>query len=136
MSIVRRIESIPTKSDKPVEDVVIYDCGELAEGQDDGVPVPNDGDPYDDYPDDMPEEKEPAELLKIAAEIKAIGTDLFKKGEYAQAGLKYGKTVRYLDAIHPSPEDLEVLNAEEKKTYFSLKVSSLLNQSMVMVIIF
>jgi peptidyl-prolyl isomerase D len=48
--IVRAIENLPTSADKPVQDVVIVDCGELAEGESDGIPVPADGDKYDEYP--------------------------------------------------------------------------------------
>ncbi|KAJ3043236.1 peptidyl-prolyl cis-trans isomerase cpr6 [Rhizophlyctis rosea] len=131
MSIVRKIENLPTNSsDRPLQDVVIADCGELAEGQDDGVPVPADGDPYEEYPEDLPSEKEPDELLKISGEIKVFGNDLFKKGDYAAASEKYAKAIRYLDALHPAPEDLAELTIEQKTTYFSTKVSSLLNRSM------
>ncbi|KAJ3053371.1 peptidyl-prolyl cis-trans isomerase cpr6 [Rhizophlyctis rosea] len=130
MSLVRRIENLPTKDDRPLQDVVIADCGELAEGQDDGVPVPADGDSYEEYPEDLPDEKQPDELLKIAGEIKAFGNDLFKKGQFDAASEKYAKAVRYLDALHPAPEDLSELSIEQKKAYFSIKVSSLLNRSM------
>lgn len=48
--IVRLIENQPTSADKPVKDVVIANCGELAENESDGVPVPADGDAYDEFP--------------------------------------------------------------------------------------
>ncbi|KAJ3299464.1 peptidyl-prolyl cis-trans isomerase cpr6 [Borealophlyctis nickersoniae] len=131
MNVVRRIERLPTTSDKPHEDVVIADCGELAEGADDGVPVAADGDAYEDYPEDLGQgEKDPAELLRIAGDVKTIGNQQFKAGNFVAAVEKYDKAIRYLDAIHPAPVDLEVLNEEQKKTYFSIKVSSLLNKSM------
>jgi peptidyl-prolyl isomerase D len=37
--IVREIENQPTSSDKPHKDCIISNCGELAEGEDDGVQV-------------------------------------------------------------------------------------------------
>ncbi|KAI8591505.1 cyclophilin-like domain-containing protein [Geranomyces variabilis] len=130
MGLVRRIENIPTTSDKPNEDVVISAAGVLAEGEDDGVPVPADGDPFEEYPEDMGSEIAAEVLLDAATKIKAIGTDKFKKGEFGPAAEKYQKAVRYLHAIHPSPEDLEELSVEQKKTFFSLKISCLLNAAM------
>lgn len=50
-SVVRAIENNPTgTNDKPIKKVTIVDCGELKEGEDDGVPVPADGDTYEDWP--------------------------------------------------------------------------------------
>lgn len=39
MGVVRRIENTPTDpaTNKPLEDVVIENCGELKEGEDDGI---------------------------------------------------------------------------------------------------
>ncbi len=34
MEVVKEIENVPTTADKPNEDVVIVDCGELQEGED------------------------------------------------------------------------------------------------------
>lgn len=48
--VVRQIENQETSSDRPLKDVVIADCGEIPEGADDGVPVPTDGDIYEDFP--------------------------------------------------------------------------------------
>jgi peptidyl-prolyl isomerase D len=51
-NLLRTIENTKTDSnDRPVEAVVIADCGELMEGEDDGVPdVAPDGDAYPDFP--------------------------------------------------------------------------------------
>jgi hypothetical protein len=40
-------------------------------------------------------EFEPIELVEIAGQLKTIGNDYFKKGEYAAAGKKYDK-VRHI----------------------------------------
>ncbi|TPX65861.1 hypothetical protein SpCBS45565_g04865 [Spizellomyces sp. 'palustris'] len=131
MNIVRRIENLPTKEqDRPEEPVIIADCGEIAEGADDGVPPPTDGDGYEEYPEDMGEEKPADDLLKIAGEVKALGNEKFKIGDYNVAAEKYNKAVRYLNAVHPSPEDVKELSLEQKKTFFSTKTSCLLNTAM------
>lgn len=51
-SVARMIEEGPTQNDTPNEETIIYDCGELAEGEDDGIPVNPSADPYEDYPSD------------------------------------------------------------------------------------
>ncbi|KAJ3188666.1 hypothetical protein HDU85_004380 [Gaertneriomyces sp. JEL0708] len=132
MGIVRRIENLPTgANDKPAEDVVVADCGEIPEGADDGVPMPMDGDAYEEYPEDMGGDERPAdELLKIAGDIKTFGNNRFKNGDYEGAVEKYSKCVRYLNSLHPSPEDVDDLSAEQKKLYFTTKTSALLNTAM------
>ena len=50
-SVVRAIENNPTgANDKPIKKVTIVNCGELKVDEDDGVPVPADGDTYEDWP--------------------------------------------------------------------------------------
>lgn len=44
-------------------------------------------------------EHDVAEMLKIAGDVKAIGTTLFKAQSYNDAQEKYLKAVRYLNAI-------------------------------------
>ncbi|KAJ3249586.1 peptidyl-prolyl cis-trans isomerase cpr6 [Chytriomyces hyalinus] len=136
MGVVRRIENCEkAANDKPAEDLIIADCGEFdadaAAAAAASVAV--DGDIYEDFPEDQATDAEglkPDELLKIAGLVKTVGTDYFKKGEYAAASVKYEKAVRYLIEVHPDPEDLAELTIEQKKLYFSLKVSCLLNIAM------
>ncbi|KAJ3216521.1 peptidyl-prolyl cis-trans isomerase cpr6 [Clydaea vesicula] len=137
MNIVRKIENTKVATgDKPVSDCVIIDCGELPSNWKDLFPQPEDGDLYNDYPEDHPVKNkesgdhDPIEMLEIALKIKNYGTELFKKGEYEKAAEKYRKAVRYLDAIHPVPEDLDVITEEQKMEYFSIRVSSQLNEAM------
>lgn len=132
MSVVRKVENLPTVSqDRPKEDAIIADCGEIPEGADDGVPAPVDGDAYEEFPEDLGEEKPADDLLRIVGEIKLLGNTKFKNGDFNGAVDKYSKAIRYLNAIHPSPEDLKELSAEQKKTFYSTKVSCLLNTAMV-----
>lgn len=116
-SVVRFLERVPCKAgDAPEEPVVIAKSGELAEGEDDGVPeLSADGDKYEDYPEDESSEGDVqtnAELcVKIAENIKAVGTQLFKEKKIAGALEKFEKSIRYLD-VHPvlpesTPQELK-----------------------------
>jgi peptidyl-prolyl isomerase D len=97
MGVVRKLENMETNSDKPVLDCIIADCGELAEGADDGVAAPADGDVYEEFPDDDSHNKTDEDFKKAAESIKAIGNEYFKKGDYRQALEKYEKATRYLE---------------------------------------
>ncbi|ORX57457.1 peptidyl-prolyl cis-trans isomerase D [Hesseltinella vesiculosa] len=125
--LVRMIENLPTTADKPLEDVVITNCGEIPEGADDGVPVPSDGDAYEDFPEDQNAEMEPEEILTIASNLKAIGNDYFKKGEYDFAYKKYDKAIRYLN-------EKPAFDAEDPKDlpakFAAIKVPCYLNKAM------
>lgn len=48
--VVRNLEFLEVNNDKPLQDAVISNCGELAEGEDDGIPVQEDGDNYEEFP--------------------------------------------------------------------------------------
>ncbi|KAI9245159.1 peptidyl-prolyl cis-trans isomerase D [Sporodiniella umbellata] len=96
-AVVRLLEDLKTASDKPEQTAEITNCGELAEGEDDGIPKSEDGDSYEEYPDDHDGPKEPTDVLKIASELKDIGNTYFKKGDYAHASKKYLKAIRYLN---------------------------------------
>lgn len=49
MEVVKEIENVPTKADKPVDDVIIVDCGELPADDDkkDAIPASADKAPAD-----------------------------------------------------------------------------------------
>ncbi|EAL65598.1 tetratricopeptide-like helical domain-containing protein [Dictyostelium discoideum AX4] len=97
MSVVREIESQPTgANDKPIKDCIIMDCGELKEGEDDGVPEKTGDDKWEDYPQDDNVEGNEANL-KVGEAIKNIGNDYFKQGKSLEAIAKYNKALRYLD---------------------------------------
>ncbi|CAG8573381.1 2228_t:CDS:2 [Paraglomus occultum] len=122
-NLVRKMESIPTNSDRPVEDVVIADCGELKEGEDDGVLPPADGDVYEDVPEDAEVELETQTLFNIATSVKTIGSDYFKKGDYATAAEKYNKAIRYINEL--SDVEDESLTTQHN----ALKISCYLNKA-------
>ncbi|CAJ0749799.1 12900_t:CDS:10, partial [Entrophospora sp. SA101] len=125
-SVVRAIENIPVSDDKPTKIVKIVDCGELKEGEDDGIQEPVDGDIYEDWPVDYSESKEPKDLLEIAKNIKEIGNSYYKKSEYESAIKKYTKAIRYLnEKILDDTDD----PPELKKEFHSLKISCYLNKA-------
>lgn len=49
-AVVRNLENLDTVQDKPVKDAIIANCGELAEGEDDGIVIPEDGDDFEEFP--------------------------------------------------------------------------------------
>ncbi|KAI8055502.1 peptidylprolyl isomerase D-like protein [Syncephalis plumigaleata] len=127
-NVLRTIEHTKTGSDdRPVEDAIIADCGELQEGEDDGVPdVAPDGDAYPDFPDDYEGDKEAESLIKIVNEIKTLGNTYFSKGEYKKAFDKYSKAINYLNERPVfSDEDTEEL----KKQWIAAKLPCYLNRA-------
>ena len=137
MDIVRQIEHFKTgANDRPVEEIIVAGCGEILPGEDDGITIA-DGDEHPMYPEDyeaqFDNEVPPNDYLGIAEKIKAMGTDLYKKSEFENAEMKYMKAVRYVNAIHPSPESISEseFSTEQKQKFYSLKVSCLLNAALV-----
>ncbi|KAF9976531.1 Peptidyl-prolyl cis-trans isomerase D [Actinomortierella ambigua] len=128
-SVVREIERTPKgQGDAPLQPVLIANCGELAEGEDDGVPaVGADGDPYADWPeDDTGAPRKDEELLQIAKTLKDLGNNLFKQGQYALAMRKYQKAIRYLQE-KPTFDD-EKDTEQFKQEYYKVKVPCFLNR--------
>ena len=104
MNTVRRVENTPTKQyDEPEVDVVIADCGVIAEGEEDGVKV-DEADAFEDYPQDASPVLSDAEKLKAAEAIKGLGNGFFKDKEFANAVVKYLKALRYLSATVPTDD--------------------------------
>ncbi|KAJ1816684.1 peptidyl-prolyl cis-trans isomerase cpr6 [Coemansia sp. RSA 2599] len=130
--VVRAVEAEPTgASDKPVQDVVIADCGELKPGEDDGC-TPDDGVPEDPDDYDIPAdatEISPETLVGVGQQMKALGNEEFKKGNLDAAIAKYSKGLRYLREIPFFDED----NDPEDKLrpqFAALKVPITLNRAM------
>lgn len=110
-SIVRQIENLKTQSgDKPWQDAVIVDCGELTGDDYDKATekiADATGDPYEDYPEDQKspdDEWKGDEVLKIASGLKELGNNAYKAGNLPLGIAKYQKGLRYLDE-YPVPLD-------------------------------
>ncbi|KAJ1301347.1 hypothetical protein OPQ81_003746 [Rhizoctonia solani] len=106
-SIIRQVENTPTSSgDAPISPCVITKCGELTSDEELELAneVPTDGDKYEDYPedDDSDVQTNAETALRIAKEIKEVGTKFHKDGKLELALEKYQKAIRYLD-VHPVP---------------------------------
>ncbi|WVQ73623.1 peptidyl-prolyl cis-trans isomerase D [Cryptococcus sp. DSM 104548] len=119
-SLVRRIESIPTNSDKPIQPVVITSAGVLSpeeiqkiEEENKAKQVNSDGDIWEDFPQDEEgvDAEQADQALVVGQKLKEVGTKEFKAGHYAVALDKYQKALRYLD-VHPTlpadaPQELQ-----------------------------
>ncbi|KAF9179736.1 Peptidyl-prolyl cis-trans isomerase D [Haplosporangium sp. Z 767] len=126
ISVVREIERTPKgNGDAPLQPVIIANCGELAEGEDDGVAAPDAGDKYADWPDDYEGSKEDKDLVVIAQDLKNLGNSFFKAGDYAKAYNKYQKAIRYLNE-KPAFDDGDA--PELIKEFYAVKVPCYLNR--------
>ncbi|KAG8745081.1 peptidyl-prolyl cis-trans isomerase cpr6 [Ceratobasidium sp. 414] len=132
-SLVRQIENQSTASgDSPVNACVITECGELTSDEELSMAnkTPEDGDKYEDYPDDDDSDVQssPETALRIAGEIRALGNVLYKEGKLELALQKYQKSIRYLD-VHPVMPDGSP--PELKSQFNALLAPVLLNAALV-----
>ncbi|KAJ6990186.1 peptidyl-prolyl cis-trans isomerase CYP40-like [Populus alba x Populus x berolinensis] len=119
MGLVRSIELIATEAgDYPSQDVVIVDCGEIAEEEDDGASnFFKDGDTYPDWPADL--DRKPDEIswwMKAVDSIKAFGNEQYKKQDFKMALRKYRKALRYLDICWEKDDIDEEKSSSLRKT--------------------
>lgn len=96
MGTVRKLENVKTREgDSPLKPCFIEDCGELAEGDDDGIHPPEDGDVYEDWPEDSDKS---VDGKKAASDLKEIGNKHFAAKNFGLAHEKYQKGLRYLSS--------------------------------------
>ncbi|KAK0545693.1 peptidyl-prolyl cis-trans isomerase cpr6 [Tilletia horrida] len=131
-SVVRRIESLETgPSDRPSIPVTIADCGEIKEGESDGIEPDTSGDKYEDFPEDYTEEgdldEKPEITLRIATELRALGNTAFSKQDYFTAIEKWQKAMRYLD-VHPTIDP--ATSAQLAKDYNTIRTALQLNSAL------
>ncbi|XP_043714332.1 peptidyl-prolyl cis-trans isomerase CYP40-like [Telopea speciosissima] len=127
MGVVRSVEHVTTRDgDNPTDDVIIADCGEIPEGEDDGISnFFKDGDTYPEWPADLDEKSnEVAWWIKAVDAAKNFGNVHYKKQDYKMALRKYRKALRYLD-ICWEKEDID----EEKSTYLRKTKSQIFTNS-------
>lgn len=107
MDTVRQIElSETTPNDRPVYEVKVLDCGELKEGEDDGMGKWEDAsDPYPNFPQDYSETMKVQDKIDASEKIRELGNQLYKEKKFELALLKYSKAIRYLKEEFPSPEE-------------------------------
>ncbi|CCG83065.1 putative Peptidyl-prolyl cis-trans isomerase Cpr7 [Taphrina deformans PYCC 5710] len=121
--VVRSIEKQKTGSnDHPEEEVVIADCGILDPNQPDVQA--EEGDPFEDHPEDHDGDKSSEAMFKIASDVKALGNQYFKSGNLEKALEKYAKALRYLLDI--SPDDAHIVKDQIRPLRTSLNLNSAL----------
>lgn len=129
-AICRKIENLPTQSDKPAQDVTVIDCGQLSGSSYTSAkdkPVDVTGDPYEDFPDDQGEDLSGMEYFKIASELKDFGNKAFKAGDLETGIEKYQKGIRYLNEYtEPQDNDPKELGPQMKQLRFTLHSNSAL----------
>jgi peptidyl-prolyl isomerase D len=130
-NIIRKIENLPTQSDKPQGgDVTIADSGELSGSAFNSATekAPDStGDPYEDFPDDQGEDLKGTEYFKIASELKDMGNKAFRSGDNELGIEKYQKALRYLNEYPETIDsDSPELGAQMKQLKFTLHSNSAL----------
>lgn len=137
-SIVRQIENTPVgPSDKPNQDCVIEDCGEIPANVDiaefSKKAPDSTGDAYEDFPEDQAPaggEWKGSDIVKIATDLKDMGNKAFKTGELEVGLSKYQKGLRYLHEYPvPLDNDPPTLGKELSSLKFSLQSNSSLLQN-------
>ncbi|XP_015782732.1 peptidyl-prolyl cis-trans isomerase D [Tetranychus urticae] len=129
IKIVHMIEDLHTNPDteKPIERVLIIDCGQLKPGQDLGL-GPDDGteDVYPPFPEDS--DLDPNNIdsfIRAAEKMKAAGNKFYMKEAFTTACSKYAKALRYLNKLH----DEDKMNKEDEKRVTELQFQCLLNST-------
>jgi len=106
MGIVHEIENTDKgENDKPVNDVVIDECGQLQPGEDDGTAIDDGtGDKYSSWPEDCDHDlTDKSKVVEITTDLKTIGNTLFKSQDLAKASEKYKKALRYAECFTNRP---------------------------------
>ena len=130
-NIVRKIENLPTQSDKPTgADITIHDCGQLEGSSYDSAleKAPDStGDPYEDFPDDQGQDMKGEEYYKIASDLKDYGNKAFKAGDIETGIEKYQKALRYLNEYSAANDtDADDLQGKLDTLRFTLHSNSAL----------
>ncbi|KAK4683858.1 peptidyl-prolyl isomerase D, partial [Tremellales sp. Uapishka_1] len=135
--LVRKIENLPTVSDKPNDEVKIVSAGVLSaadlEAEAEERKAAQEGGDGEDIWEEYPQDEEgidaekPEEALVVAAKLKDIGTKEFKAAKYDTALAKYQKALRYLD-VHPVlPDDAP---KEQIDAFRTLRIPLLTNAAL------
>lgn len=131
-SIVRQLERCEKgEGDKPKEDWIISDCGELpADYVPESSAVTDDGtgDIYEAVlaDDDKIDQAQPESVLEAAKFLKDLGTKLLKEGKLEKSFEKYTKASGFLSDYTPESLSDELTNEKA-----SLSVSCALNAALV-----
>ncbi|CAL8463756.1 g3290 [Coccomyxa elongata] len=134
---VRTLEDVEVAGERPAQECLIDDCGELPADTDLSTIttfVIEEGDPYPEWPEDaeVPEgEAEVSFRIAAAETIRSKGNEFFKQGKNEEAIRKYNKAMHYLDPDTFSGEGPSV-DAEQVTLLGNAFVPCLLNRSAAM----
>jgi len=109
MGLVREMEALGSQEGKTSKAVVIADCGEIVEGEDDGTSAADDG------VSDWPGEEDAADsndCIAKAEKVRQVGNDYFRAGDHAKASLKYSKALRYTSLVKGGSAEQEAAVAK------------------------
>ncbi|KAH1243147.1 Peptidyl-prolyl cis-trans isomerase CYP40 [Glycine max] len=134
MGVVRSVEHVATgDDDRPALDVKVVDCGEIPEGEDDGISnFFKDGDTYPDWPADLDESPNELEWwMKSVDSIKAFGNEYYRKQDYKMALRKYRKALRYLDICWEKEGIDEEISSSLRKTKSQIFTNSSVSRKLL-----
>uniref|UniRef100_A0A8D0B451 Peptidyl-prolyl cis-trans isomerase D n=1 Tax=Salvator merianae TaxID=96440 RepID=A0A8D0B451_SALMN len=129
MGIVKLLENVEVKGEKPAKLCIIAECGELKEGDNWGIcPMDGSGDTHTDFPEDSEVDlKDVEKIASIAEDVKNIGNTLFKSQNWGTAIKKYSKSLRYIEASKAvaDQKDSAKLNAVALTCYLNIAACQL-----------
>eukprot|EP00041_Stephanoeca_diplocostata_P005974 m.72466 g.72466 ORF g.72466 m.72466 type:complete len:358 (-) comp16100_c0_seq3:183-1256(-) len=123
MGLVRLMEKQGSQTGATSKPVVILDCGELAEGEDDGIAASDDGLP--DWPEDLGGELTAGAQGTAVAKLKEAGNVAYKSGDNEKAVQKYTKAIRYADFATAG----DARSEEQTASVAAVRTSCLLNRA-------
>lgn len=116
----KKIENLPTDNDKPVEDVVIVDCGVLPDDfsvSEDAEKLKADefGDDWEPFLEDESriDTSSFKSVIEGTTKVKDIAAQCFKEKKYDAALAKYSKALNYVETY--MPDDLPKNDEQELK---------------------
>lgn len=119
MGIVHEVENADKgENDAPIEKIVIEECGELKEGEDDGTAIDDGtGDKFSNCPEDSDYDlTDKNKVIEITTDLKTIGNTLLKSQDLIKASEKYKKALRYVEFARQRPDLTEEDRKEIEKT--------------------
>ncbi|XP_072440359.1 peptidyl-prolyl cis-trans isomerase D [Chiloscyllium punctatum] len=109
MGVVKMLENVEVKDEKPIKQCSITNCGEIKEGDDLGLaPADGSGDAYPDFPEDIDGGMNDIDkIIQIAEDLKTLGNNFFKSQNWTMADKKYTKALRYAATLRDEIDDEE-----------------------------
>ncbi|XP_067898053.1 peptidyl-prolyl cis-trans isomerase D [Heterodontus francisci] len=129
MGVVKMLENVEVKDEKPVKLCLIENCGEITEGDDWGLaPADGSGDAYPDFPEDIDGDMNDVDtIVRIAEDLKNLGNNFFKSQNWTMADKKYTKALRYGATLRDEIVEESTEKSDSVKKLESIVLSCNLN---------